>query len=307
MGDFELTTPVVFIIFNRPDKTREVFREIARARPSRLLLISDGPRASREGEAERVAQTRRIASAVDWPCSVSTNFSEINLGCRERISTGLDSAFREVSEAIILEDDCVPDPSFFRFCQELLDKYRDDQRIGMISGDNFQKSYRLNSDSYYFSNNTNIWGWATWSDRWIGSYDVKVEKWRKFKAQAQLSEFWDDPAQQKSFEAGLDGVFSGTLDTWDYQWLFANRINGRLSIMPNVNLISNIGFDQDATHTTRDSPYSRLPMEPMLFPLQHPDAIFANRSLDRRAYRLFESPPLLDRVRRRLARLRGRR
>lgn len=161
MPEFQLTTPVAFIIFNRPDTTEKVFAEIAKAKPPKLLVIGDGPRVSRQGEAEKVAAARSIIQCVDWDCEVQTNFSDVNLGCKRRVSSGIDWVFEQVEEAIILEDDCLPDPTFFRFCEELLARYRHDQRIGMISGDNFQFGSRRNDDSYYFSKYVHIWGWAT--------------------------------------------------------------------------------------------------------------------------------------------------
>ena len=149
MSDFQLKTPVAFIIFNRPDTTERVFAEIVKAKPPKLLVVGDGPRANREGDAAKVAAARAITKRVDWPCEVLTNFSEVNLGCKVRVSSGLDWVFEQVPEAIILEDDCLPHQTFFRFCEELLERYRDDQRIGMISGDNFQFGHTINDDSYF--------------------------------------------------------------------------------------------------------------------------------------------------------------
>lgn len=177
MSSWQLKTPIAFIIFNRPDTTARVFAEIAKAKPPKLLVVADGARSNRQGEAEKVAATRAIIEQVNWPCEVITNFSDKNLGCKNRVSTGIDWVFEQVPEAIILEDDCLPDPSFFRFCEEMLEKYRDDQRIGMISGDNLQFGRRRNNDSYYFSRYVHIWGWASWRDKWQSSYDVRMKKW----------------------------------------------------------------------------------------------------------------------------------
>jgi hypothetical protein len=174
MSDFKLTTPVAFFIFNRPDTTEQVFSEIVRVKPHKLLVIADGPRSERQGEAEKCSQARSIIDRVNWDCEILTNFSEINLGCKVRVSSGIDWVFEHVEEAIILEDDCLPDPTFFRYCQVMLDHYRNDQRIGMISGDNFQNGIKRNMDSYYFSRYVHIWGWATWRNRWQNYYDVNI-------------------------------------------------------------------------------------------------------------------------------------
>src|SRR5512139_3287315 len=176
MSDWQLKTPVAFIIFNRPDTAERVFAEIAKARPPKLLVVADGPRANRSGEAEKCAATRAIIDRVDWDCEVLTNFSDTNLGCKNRVSSGIDWVFEQVPEAIILEDDCLPHPTFFRFCEELLERYRDDERIGMISGDNFQLGQKRTDASYYFSRYNHIWGWASWRRAWR-HYDREASAW----------------------------------------------------------------------------------------------------------------------------------
>lgn len=296
MPDFQLTTPVAFIIFNRPDTTERVFAEIARARPPKLLVVSDGPRANREGEAAKVAAARAIIDRVDWDCEVLTNFSEVNLGCKVRVSSGLDWVFEKVPEAIILEDDCLPNPTFFRFCQELLDRYRDDQRIGMISGDNFQFGHVINDDSYYFSNINHIWGWASWRSRWQHDYDINLELWPKIRDENRFSEWFGSKAEQESFAETLEKVYQNKIDTWDYQWQFASRLNGRIAVMPNVNLISNIGFGIDATHTVGQSKLANLPTGILKFPLKHPLTIFASTNLDSRFSQLIVRPSFNQRI-----------
>lgn len=280
MPEFELKTPVAFIIFNRPDTTEKVFSEIARARPPKLLVVGDGPRANREGEAEKVAAARAIIKRVDWPCEVLTNYSDANLGCKVRVSSGLDWVFEQVPEAIILEDDCLPHPTFFRFCEEMLDRYRDDQRIGMISGDNFQFGYTINDDSYYFSSINHIWGWASWRSRWQHDYDVRMASWPKVRGEGRVTDWTADKSERDSLTDIFDRVHQGDIDTWDYQWNFSSRLNGRMSIMPNVNLISNIGFGVEATHTTGKSEFSNIPAVPIKFPLKHPTMFFVSRFLD---------------------------
>ena len=281
MADFILTTPVAFIIFNRPETTARVFVEIARARPPKLLVVGDGPRLSHAGEAERVAETRTIIDQVDWPCEVLTNFSATNLGCRKRVSSGIDWVFEQVEEAIILEDDCLPDPSFFRYCQELLIRYRADQRIGMISGDNFQFGRRYDENSYYLSKYMHIWGWASWRSRWQGSYDESLRQWPRIRDEGRLADLVQEKDEVSYWRRIFERVYKGRIDTWDYQWVLANWLAGRLAILPATNLISNIGFDAAATHTTWNSPLAKLPVVPMTFPMKHPVAMVHNRTADR--------------------------
>jgi hypothetical protein len=301
MSDFKLTTPVALIIFNRPDTTERVFSEIARAQPPKLLVVGDGPRANRAGEAEKVAATRAIIERVDWPCEVLTNFSEINLGCKRRVSSGIDWVFSQVGEAILLEDDCLPHPTFFRFCQEMLERYRSDQRIGMVSGSNFQFGRKYGEDSYYFSQFTHIWGWASWRDRWQDSYDVNMSKWLAVCEEGRVADLFGD-AREAAYGAGaFQLTYQGQIDTWDYQWSFANRLNGRLSVMPMVNLISNIGFGADATRPP--GPTVNLPTVAMEFPLVHPFLRVRNKTADTYFEKRFLRTPFWRRGYRKLARV----
>ncbi|HIK22925.1 MAG TPA: glycosyltransferase family 2 protein [Thermosynechococcus sp. M3746_W2019_013] len=281
MPDFHLTTPVAFIIFNRPDTTERVFAEIAKARPPKLLVVGDGPRVNRQDEAEKVAAARAVVERVDWECEVLTNFSETNLGCKQRVSSGINWVFSQVEEAIILEDDCLPDQTFFRFCQELLERYRHDQRIGMISGNNFQFGRRRNGDSYYFSKYTHIWGWATWRDRWVGSYDIAMSKWPRIRDEGWLVDMVGNASEARYWKNIFESVYRGEIDTWDYQWTFANWVEGRLTILPATNLISNIGFGPNATHTRRTSELANMARVPMNFPLVHPVGVIRNNQADR--------------------------
>jgi len=301
MTDFKLTTPVAFIIFNRPDTTERVFAEIARAKPPKLLVIGDGPRPSRQGEAQKVEATRKIIQRVDWDCEVITNFSAVNLGCKKRVSSGIDWIFEQVEEAIILEDDCLPDPTFFRYCQEMLGRYRHDQRIGMISGDNFQFGRRYSADSYYFSKYVHIWGWATWRDRWVECYDLTMAKWPSVRDEVAMVDMVGDMREAIYWRKIFELAYRGGIDTWDYQWVFGNWVNGRLSIAPTVNLISNIGFGVNATHTTSTSELENLPIIPIKFPLSHPIGVFRSLKADRFSEKKCFRVPWWKRVRNKVA------
>lgn len=276
MTEVLFPVPIVFIVFNRPEVTLRTFSEIARIKPKKLLLIADGPRKSVIGEDKRVLETRAIISKIDWNCEVVTNFSDENLGCKRRVSSGLDWAFNLVNEAIILEDDCLPNQSFFIFCQEMLEKYRSYPEVGMISGVNFQKGRRRGDGDYYFSKYMHIWGWATWSDRWNNSYDVDMRTWPSFKKSKDFMEITKNKAIKRYWESIFEKVYRGKMDTWDYQWLFANWLHKRCSVIPNSNLISNIGFGDGATHTKIESVISSLPVQEIMFPIKHPNVIEVN-------------------------------
>jgi len=297
-----LDTAVLFLVFNRPDVTAQVFEAIRQAKPPRLYVAADGPRANRPGEAERCAEVRRIATNVDWPCEVKTLFREGNLGCKRAVSDAITWFFENEPQGIILEDDCLPDPTFFRYCEELLERYRYDQRIGMISGDNFQFGRRRNDDSYYFSKYVHIWGWATWRDRWVGSYDVNMVRWPRVRDEGRVGDLVGDTRQARYWSRVFEQVYQGNIDTWDYQWGFANWVEGRLCILPARNLISNIGFGVGATHTVGISEIANLPVEPLRFPLAHPVGIFANRIADAFTAKKCYGLPLWKRA---LGRIRG--
>lgn len=279
MSDWQLKTPVAFIIFNRPETTECVFAEIAKAKPPKLLVIADGPRATRNGEAAKCAASREIIERVDWDCEVLTNYSDINLGCKNRVASGLDWVFEQVPEAIILEDDCLPDPTFFRYCQELLEHYRDDERIAMISGDNFQFGRKRGEASYYFSRYNHIWGWASWRRAWR-YYDRNAGIWPELRDHAWLDVLIKTAGEKKFWAKIFQAVYEGKIDTWDYQWALASWSQGMVSIIPSVNLISNIGFGAEATHTHGVSIYADLPVKSLSFPLRHPKVILPHAEAD---------------------------
>lgn len=248
-----LETPVAFLIFNRPDLTARVFEAIAARKPSRLLVVADGPR--NESKAKLCAQARAVVERVDWDCQVEKNFSEVNLGCGARVSSGLDWVFERAEAAIILEDDCLPSPSFFAFCAEMLERYRDDERVMHVSGDNFAPLSDGSAD-YGFSRYVHVWGWATWRRAWR-HYDAKAACWPAVR-EAVLASCAD--ATEKSYwDAAFGGVFRGEINTWDFQWALACWVQSGLAIVPRVNLVTNLGFRADATHTGADSALANLP------------------------------------------------
>ncbi len=291
-----LNTPVLFLVFNRPDVTARVFESIRHAKPSRLYVAADGPRLNIPGEAEKCALARTVIDRVDWPCEVLTNYSDVNLGCKRRVSSGLNWVFNTVEEAIILEDDCVPHPTFFRFCEELLEKYRHDDRVMVISGNNFQFGRKRGNYSYYFSRYNHIWGWASWRRAWR-NYDVDMKLWPEVRNGEWLRDLLGDDVARYWTE-NFEMAYNGKIDSWDYQWTFACWIHNGLSILPNVNLVSNIGFNSEATHTKdSESKVANLPMEEMGFPLIHPNFVIRDARADDFTHNLvFKQPTHTQRL-----------
>lgn len=258
-----------------------VFDVIATAKPARLLVVADGP--CNDAEAGLCEETRRVVmDHISWPCEVLTNFSPTNMGCKKRVSSGLDWVFTQVEEAIIIEDDCLPDLSFFRFCTEMLERYRHDIRIGHIGGNYFGDGKDLGSESYYLSRYVTIWGWATWRRAWR-NYDVNLSLWPELKLNKNHYKYFPSSEEVDYFEAHWDDLFEGKIDTWDGQWLFAIRTQGLLSICPRVNLVSNIGFRVDGSHAVdSDVPYANMPCGHMNFPLIHPEIKSPDERMDTR-------------------------
>jgi len=288
-------TPVALFVFNRPDPTRRVFETIAKVRPAKLLLIADGPRDNRQGEAEACQQVRQIVSSVDWPCEVFQNFSERNLGCQERVISGLDWVFSLFEEAIILEDDCLPDASFFPFCQELLDRYRGDSRVAYISGANLVEKHLKTDASYFFSQMGGIWGWATWRQEWQ-RYDRYLSDWPRNRNGGMLSETFDKPQTVAYWTRLFDAMHENRgPDTWDYQWLYTCLKNNSLAAVSSANLVANIGFGPDATHTAKADSRLTPPAKAVEFPLRHPSNFIPLRSMDRWVQDL-RTAPLFRRV-----------
>lgn len=294
---------VAFCIFNRPEPTARVFAEIRKERPRRLLVIGDGPRSDRPGDAALVRATREIVGGVDWPCDVEYCFSDINLGCRDRISSGLSWAFERAESLVVLEDDCLPGGDFFPFMRELLGRYRDDQRVMMISGDFFLGAPQ-SADSYYFSRWTHIWGWGTWRRAWR-HFDPAIRSWPLIRPTAALAHAVDGADEESHWRQVFDQVHDGAIDTWDFSWQFACWMQGGLAVLPNVNLVTNIGFGADATHTVdARSPLAGMPAG-RLGMLRHPNAMVRNRDADRMTWeRIFRpSPAAMPASRRRSAKL----
>jgi hypothetical protein len=264
-----MKTPVLLVVFNRPETTRTAFAAIRAARPERLYVAADGPRPDRAGEAERCADVRRIATAVDWPCEVHTLFRDHNLGCKIGVSSGIDWFFANEEAGIILEDDIVPHPSFFPYCEALLERYRDDASVAMISGCSLIGDRHGSNASYVFSRYLHVWGWASWRRAWA-HYDVSMKAWPSAPARQRLAQVLDGRRGAIAYWSGVfDRMARSEIDTWDYQWVFSSWMQDMVAIFPAATLVDNIGFGADATHTVGVAPDLASASE-MVFPLRHP-------------------------------------
>lgn len=276
--------PILFLIFNRPEKASKVMSRIKEIQPKTLFIAADGPR--NENESLITTQTRKkVMEMVDWECKVQTLFRDDNLGCKKAVGSAIDWFFNNVDMGIILEDDCLPKIDFFSFCKELLIKYKFDTRVSSISGSNpYHVDSSLKSD-YYFSNFNRIWGWASWRRSWK-SYDVNMEAWPEVKRSKAHYSFFRRYAEIRHFEKIWDECYHGLHNTWDYQWFFEKRMQSSMTIISKFNLIENLGFDADSTHTIKKPSYFVNNEGTINKNLIHPDHVLVNYELDRNLSRL---------------------
>lgn len=281
MEYYQTQSAVLFIIFNRLDTTLQVLEQIRRAKPARLYINADGPRTSREGEAIKCAETKAaVMAGIDWDCEVKTLFRDENVGPKEAVAGAVTWFFEHETEGIILEHDCLPANSFFRFCDTLLAQYRFDTRIWLISGNNLLKGKKWGDASYYFSNLTNAWGWATWRRAWK-DYDKDLAGYDEHEVREQLQKIFDDPFMVDRWVEIFINTKSGKINTWDYQAAFAQLFNHSLNIIANSNLVSNIGFGEQAENTTNEHhAFAAIALEEITS-ITHPKFMVPEKEADR--------------------------
>jgi hypothetical protein len=273
-----MNTPVLLIVFNRPETTQKVFDAIRAAKPECLYVAADGHRNSKPGEAKLCADSRKIATAVDWSCDLKTSFQDKNLGCGPAVSQAISWFFENEPEGIILEDDCVPDASFFPYCEKLLERYRNDQKIALIAGTNWQNGVKRGMASYYFSSIPHTWGWASWRRVWKNfSLDLNVLAQGKPFERMTRAEFPKEIIAY--YRKCLWLVENEKVNAWDYQF-FLSFVGKQLSVVPNVNLITNIGYLTGGTHGKKGDTTSSIAASSIEFPLIHPKQVKANRKAD---------------------------
>ncbi|MDR0733845.1 MAG: hypothetical protein LBF08_07285 [Dysgonamonadaceae bacterium] len=273
-------TPILFIIFANPDTTAKVFKRIRQIQPKKLYVAADAPRPNKPGEAQRSAETRAIISRVDWNCEVKTLFHDRNLGLKIAVTTAISWFFEQEEMGVILEDDCLPDLSFFPFCEELLIRYKDDERIGHISGNNYLQGVIDERFSYDFSSVVHIWGWASWRRVWK-NYDVNFTFWETHKDKRKM--LFYNKMEEIYFSSFIHDTLNNKngINAWSPQYYFGLRLQNQLSVYPGVNMVTNIGIgDVNATHTSKKNKKLCRPALPISFPLKHPKFISRNEVLD---------------------------
>ena len=304
-----LNTPVILSVFNRPESTGRVFEAIALAKPRQLFVFADGPRSA--AEADLCVRARAVVEKVDWACDVKYRYSETNLGARECYKSGVDWAFSEVDEGIVLDDDCVPDPTFFVFSQDMLERYRHDPRVMMVCGTNYLGHWKEGRQSYHFSHFGSVWGWASWKRAWA-FYDQSMSAWGDEKVKERIRDLLANDEVFTLQARRFDRLYREPQDrhSWDLPWSLARLVHSGLTIVPSVNLVENIG-NIDGRGLPPDHPLANLEVAPLALPLRSPGAVAVDREYDqlhvRRIFEWFEIQSSIEAEARRRSRTMHRR
>lgn len=291
MNVYKTESPVLMIVFNRPDKAQKVLSAIRTVAPKKLYIAADGPRPGHPTDADQCKSTREIVNQVDWDCEVKTLFQPKNLGCGLAVSTGISWFFHQEEKGIILEDDCLPNIDFFRFCDELLDKYQHDTRVMQVSGTNYHKGWKRDADySYYFSSIGHCWGWATWRRAW-NHFDLYMKKYPELKSKGYMDDYvFKDVI---AYFAALPNIEQ---ETWDVSWDFAKYSQSGLSIIPHANMVKNIGLDGDSTHEFEGTKYKLEYSKEDSFPLKHPSMIIPDTVSDHKYYQEYWGKSRIEKI-----------
>ena len=275
--------PVLFLVFNRPEHTCASLERIRTASPPRLYVHCDAARPQIAGEAEKVESVRAIIQEkIDWPCEIKTLYRTENQGLREGVSGAIDWFFEQESYGIVLEDDCVPDPSFFPFCAELLERYKDDEQIMHIGCSNLVEAHTEGLDSsYIFSRFSFVWGWAGWRRAWK-KMSLSLEGLDAYRQSGHICQLIDNPWAQEYMMDKFQVTSRRENNSWAYAWFYSILKNNGLCIVPSVNLIQNTGVGEaGATNTTKQNTLARRPARQMNFPLRHPGSRKPHPELER--------------------------
>jgi hypothetical protein len=281
MSDFKLTTPVMLCIFKRLDTTKKVFDKVREAKPEKLYIVSDAARNNIEGEVEKVNEVRDyVEQHIDWDCEVNKNYAKTNMGCGNRMQSGISWVFEQEEQAIILEDDCEPDSSFFIYCQEMLEHYRDDDRILMVSGNNPIGNLYPTEHEYFFSHVPFLWGWASWRRSW-NLFDYRLKSWKENKNNPLIRQALPTRNAYWYYTGEFESLSSGKYnDVWDYQFMYAGIINNMLCIVPAKSHVRNVGFSDGATHTNDIPQWLDCSMESVVFPIKFRKDIIWEKEFD---------------------------
>lgn len=272
-----MNTPILLLIYNRPKYTEKVFSVIREIKPKKLFIHADGPKSEKPEDVVLCNQARDIVNNIDWDCEIKKLFRDTNLGCKLGMSRGINWFFDNVGEGIIIEDDCLPNKSFFKFCEDLLEKYRHEEKVMMISGSNPAISVDIKTD-YFFSQFYHIWGWATWKRAW-NKFDINISNWPKFRDSDFLEKKFPHSEENKIFVRQMfDQIYGNKSSVWGVQWTYTCLVNNSFAILPKHNMVSNIGFT--GTHQMNKDQLLLKSEEIDFSKFKHPNRITINYDLE---------------------------
>lgn len=292
--NYKIKTPIIFFIFNRPELTQKVFNAIREAQPDKLFIIADGPRDTHIQDKELCQKTRAIVEKIDWNCEVKNNYSDTNMGCGTRVSSGIEWAFNYTDQIIVLEDDCLPNQDFFIFMEEMLEKYKNEDKVGSITGFSPQTKNLVNHQySYYFSKFYHMWGWATWKRAWK-EYEYTLDSWGDKKNKVDwLFKKIKDKKISKQLARDFDNVYQNNgkknqVHAWGFQFMYTHLKNDLFCIKPRENTIENLGIGiESSTHTKLDNPLKNIMHNNLILPFNHPSNFTWNKEVDMKVFRTY--------------------
>jgi len=276
--------PILIIAFNRFDTVERVFEVVTKIKPKKLYIALDGPRDNVSSDEEKCLRVKKIFAKINWDCDVQKLYREKNLGCHKAVPDAITWFFSQVPEGIILEDDCLPSDSFFRFCEELLEKYRHEDRVMMISGNNFLPDYKFSNSSFFFSKYAFIWGWATWRRAWE-KFDDSMKSYPSFKKNGGFRDYYSNILDRFFWRTGFENKYNGYSQGWDMKWNYALAYHNGLDVIPSTNLVRNIGMKSDATNTKKYDKRMDIPTYDLDFPLKYPDSIEECKIYDKKIFK----------------------
>jgi hypothetical protein len=272
-----MKTPIVLIIYHRPKLTAKVINSLREVKPSKIFVVADGPK--NRFDEKLCQETRALIKLINWKCKIYKNYAHRNLGVRKRVVSGLDWVFSKVSRAIIIEDDLEIDKSFYKFCSEMLEKYKDEEKIISIAGNNFLFGKYNLTKSYLFSRYVYSTGWATWKRAWK-LYDNTMTKWPSLRETSWLHDILGNRVMELYWKKIFDMTYAEKVDSWAYRWTYSSFLCNGLTITPKLDLVAHIGYGEQATHTKRRDRIAGMKTAKMNFPLIHPKKIIRNARAD---------------------------
>jgi len=285
-----MKTPIILIIYHRQKLVKNLIDSLRKIKPSKIYVVADGPKNKKD--LKLCLATRKHINSIDWPCKIYKKYSKTNKGLRNNVVSGLNWAFKKENKAIILEDDLVIDPSFFKFCEKLLIKYAKNKRIISIAGNNFQFGKNPIKESYYFSRYVHSWGWATWKRAWK-LFDDEMSDWPKLRKNNWLNKVFQSRVAGLFWKKIFDMTFNNEVDSWAYRWTYTSFLHNKLTIIPKNNLVSNVGYGKNATHTKQKGRNLDMPLRNIDFPLIHPSKVKINKVADLRTEKKVYLNPIM--------------